>query len=168
MHGAATFFDARLNDKDQYPVSAKSGSGILAIRLTGRLLNWLRCIFIHSRFPPQRHRQDHLTNPHSRGGNRLQRPCEMRDLSCTAALHGARVQHSSPAKSASTRSRPTVRRPTIRTAPLDGPWTHQKGGFFHDGRFATLLEVVNHYDAHFNLNLSDASKKDLIEYLKGI
>ena len=27
MHGAATFFDARFNDKDQYPVSAKSGSG---------------------------------------------------------------------------------------------------------------------------------------------
>ena len=26
MHGAATFFDARFNDKDQYPVSAKSGS----------------------------------------------------------------------------------------------------------------------------------------------
>src|SRR6185369_2007171 len=27
MHGAATFFDARFNDKDQYPVSAKSGAG---------------------------------------------------------------------------------------------------------------------------------------------
>src|SRR5262249_54437084 len=27
MHGAATFFDARLIDKDQYPVSAKSGAG---------------------------------------------------------------------------------------------------------------------------------------------
>ena len=27
MHGAATFFDARFDDKDQYPVSAKSGSG---------------------------------------------------------------------------------------------------------------------------------------------
>jgi hypothetical protein len=55
-----------------------------------------------------------------------------------------------------------------RTASLAGLWTHQKGGFFHDGRFATLLEVVNHYDGHFRLNLSDANKKDLIEYLKGI
>jgi len=27
MHGAATFFDARFNDKDQYPVSAKTGAG---------------------------------------------------------------------------------------------------------------------------------------------
>jgi hypothetical protein len=27
---------------------------------------------------------------------------------------------------------------------------------------------VNHYDTQFNLQLSDANKKDLIEYLKGI
>jgi hypothetical protein len=52
-----------------------------------------------------------------------------------------------------------------RTAPLAGLWAHQKGGFYHDGRFATLLDVVNHYDAQFNLNLSDANKRDLIEYL---
>jgi cytochrome c peroxidase len=55
-----------------------------------------------------------------------------------------------------------------RTAPLAGLWTDQKGGFFHDGRFATLLDVVNHYDTQFNLNLSEADKKDLIEYLNGL
>lgn len=55
-----------------------------------------------------------------------------------------------------------------RTAPLAGLWMHQKGGFFHDGRFATLLDVVNHYNDHFKLNLSEANKKDLVEYLKGI
>jgi cytochrome c peroxidase len=55
-----------------------------------------------------------------------------------------------------------------RTAPLAGLWTHQKGGFFHDGRFPTLLDVVNHYNAHLSLNLSDADKNDLVEYLKGI
>jgi hypothetical protein len=54
------------------------------------------------------------------------------------------------------------------TAPLAGLWTHQKGGFYHDGRFATLLDVVNHYDTQFSLKLSDAEKSDLIEYLKGI
>ena len=55
-----------------------------------------------------------------------------------------------------------------RTAPLAGLWTHQKGGFFHDGRFATLVDVVNHYDAQLKLNLSSENKKDLVEYLKGI
>ena len=28
-----------------------------------------------------------------------------------------------------------------------------KPGFFHDGRFPTLLDVVNHYDSCFNLGL---------------
>ncbi len=55
-----------------------------------------------------------------------------------------------------------------RAAPLAGLWTHQKGGFFHGGRFAALLDVVNHYGVEFNLNLSDANKTDLVEYLKGI
>jgi hypothetical protein len=27
---------------------------------------------------------------------------------------------------------------------------------------------VNHYNAHLRLNLSEADKKDLVEYLKGI
>ena len=55
-----------------------------------------------------------------------------------------------------------------RTAPLAGLWTHQKGGFYHDGRFATLLDVVAHYDTFFKLSLSDQEKKDLVEYLKGL
>ncbi len=49
-----------------------------------------------------------------------------------------------------------------RTAPLAGLSTHQKGGFYHDGRFATLLDLVNHYDTQFNLKLSDTEKRDLI------
>jgi len=52
-----------------------------------------------------------------------------------------------------------------RTAPLKGLWTHQKGGFYHDGRFATLRDVVDHYDRFFNLGLTEAEKGDLVNYL---
>jgi hypothetical protein len=55
-----------------------------------------------------------------------------------------------------------------RTTPLRGIWSRQKGGFFHDGRFATLLEVVDHYNTFFQLNLTDAQKNDIVEYLKSI
>jgi hypothetical protein len=55
-----------------------------------------------------------------------------------------------------------------RTAPLKGLWTHTKGGFYHDGRFATLQDVVNHYDQFFGLSLSSQQEKDLIEYLKSL
>src|SRR5215212_440999 len=55
-----------------------------------------------------------------------------------------------------------------RTTPLKGLWTRTKGGFYHDGRFATLMDVVNHYDTLFALGLTDREKSDLVEYLKSL
>lgn len=55
-----------------------------------------------------------------------------------------------------------------RTAPLKGLWTHTKGGFYHDGRFETLADVVEHYDSFQRLGLSDREKRDLVEYLKSL
>jgi len=55
-----------------------------------------------------------------------------------------------------------------RTTPLKGLWSHAKGGFYHDGRFATLLAVVQHYNTTFSLHLSDAQMNDLVEYLKSL
>jgi len=55
-----------------------------------------------------------------------------------------------------------------RTTPLKGLWSHAKGGYYHDGRFATLLDVVNHYDAHFSLSLTNQQKHDLVEFLKSL
>ena len=43
-----------------------------------------------------------------------------------------------------------------------------KGRYYHDGRFATLLDVVNHYNTHFNLGLTAQEKSDLVEYLKSL
>src|SRR5512134_113014 len=42
-----------------------------------------------------------------------------------------------------------------RTAPLKGLWTHMKGGFYHDGRFAALLDVLDHYESVFGFTLSE-------------
>jgi hypothetical protein len=55
-----------------------------------------------------------------------------------------------------------------RTAPLRGLFTHTKGGFYHDGRFATLGAVVDHYDTVGTLGLTAAQKSDLVEYLKSL
>ena len=43
-----------------------------------------------------------------------------------------------------------------------------KGRYYHDGRFATLLDVVNHYNTHFNLGLTAQEKNDVVEYLKSL
>ena len=104
----------------------------------------------------------------TRAEDALQWPSEMRDMPRPAPCSpNQEITCMRQARSASTRSRPIGPRLTC-TAPRRGLWAHQKGGFYQDGRFATLLDVVNHYDTQFNLQLSDTDKKDLIEYLKGI
>jgi hypothetical protein len=55
-----------------------------------------------------------------------------------------------------------------RTTPLGGLFTRTKGGFYHDGRFADLGAVVDHYNQFFGLNLTPQEKNDLIEYLKSL
>jgi len=55
-----------------------------------------------------------------------------------------------------------------RTTPLRGLFAHAKGGFYHDGRFATLDEVVGHYDTAQTLGLTAAQRADLVEYLKSL
>src|SRR5438876_474089 len=55
-----------------------------------------------------------------------------------------------------------------RTTPLRGLFARAKGGFYHDGRFATLRDVVEHYDQQFKLQLSNQQADDLVEYLKSL
>lgn len=55
-----------------------------------------------------------------------------------------------------------------RTAPLKGLWTQTKRGFYHDGRFPTVDDVVWHYDKLLGLGLSDQQMEDLEEYLKSL
>jgi hypothetical protein len=55
-----------------------------------------------------------------------------------------------------------------RTTPLGGLFTRQKGGFYHDGRFADLGAVVRHYDKTFKLGLTAAQQADLVQYLKSL
>ena len=53
-----------------------------------------------------------------------------------------------------------------RTTPLRGLFQHAP--YFHDGSAPDLLAVVNHYDALFNLELTERQKANLVEYLKSL
>lgn len=170
MHGSGTFFDQRFDDKSQFPVSAKSGSGntrgkpdLVTSKLAALHFYQLaipapkapagsydsaaavrgKALFDNSARCATCHVPPLFTEP----GHNLHTPAEMGVDSFQAD-----------------------RSPThmYRTAPLAGLWTHQKGGFYHDGRFATLKDVVEHYDGHFKLGLSDKEKSDLVEYLKSL
>ncbi|HEY9519039.1 MAG TPA: c-type cytochrome [Gemmatimonadales bacterium] len=53
-----------------------------------------------------------------------------------------------------------------RTTPLRGLWQHPP--YFHDGSAKTLMDVVDHYNRVRKLGLTDAQKRDLVEFLKSI
>ncbi len=169
MHGAGTFFDARFNDTDQYPIAAKRGAGNTR-GTPDKLTPQLAALhFYQLSIPAPKAPAGSYNRPAFERKGNLQRPRQVRDLSRPASLHGAGEQLACTGRDW---------RRLVPGGPLTdahvphgafgGLWTHQNGGFYHDGRFATLLDVVDHYNAHFNLNLSDQDKKDLMEYLKGI
>src|SRR6266436_2520214 len=170
MHGSGTFFDARLNNAAQYPVSARTGS--FNTRGTPDLIT--------SKLPALHFYQLAIPAPKAPEGSfdkaaaaRGQAVFEGRGKCATCHVPPLFTEpgHNLHAPSEiGIDSFQADRSPThmYRTAPLAGLWTHQKGGFFHDGRFATLSDVVDHYNTQFKLNLDDAQRKDLIEYLKGI
>jgi len=43
-----------------------------------------------------------------------------------------------------------------------------RGRYYHDGRFKTLLDVVISYNKRFHLGLKENEMKDLVEYLKSL
>lgn len=53
-----------------------------------------------------------------------------------------------------------------RTAPLRGVWQHPP--YFHNGSAATLVEVVNKYNAKQSLGLTEAEVADVAQYVKSL
>ncbi len=170
MHGKGSFLDERLNNPAQFPVAARAGlwnvrnePDLVSAKLPA--LHFYQ-LSLHAPEPPAgsynqeaalrgkalfegkaRCNTCHIPPTYSEPGFNMHRPEEIGVDSFQA-------------------DRSPQRR--YRTAPLKGLWTHQKGGFYHDGRFATLLDVVNHYNQVLNLNLAAQEKQDLVEFLKSL
>jgi len=170
MHGSGTFFDARLNNPDQYPVAARTGAGNTRgtpDRVTSKLaaLHFYQIAIPAPKAPAG-----------SFGKGAAERGKDVFNERGKCATCHVPPLFTEPGHNLHTPAEMGVdsfqadRSPThmYRTAPLAGLWTHQKGGFYHDGRFATLRDVIEHYDNNFRLGLTDREKRDLIEYLKSL
>ncbi len=171
MHGKGRFFDPRLNDPLQFPVAAANGFGDLPHidpdedRITKTL-------------PALHFYQLSLPAPKPVAGKDFDAAAAARGDELFSGKAGCNGCHVEPLwtepgwnmhkpEEVCVDSFQADRAPDhrYRTSPLAGLFTHQKGGFYHDGRFATLGDVVNHYNSCFSLNLSDQEKQDLIQYL---
>jgi hypothetical protein len=170
MHGSGTFFDSRFNDKEQYPVAARTGSGntrgtpdLVTPRLAA--LHFYQLAIPAPKPPPGSFRTDAAT-----------RGMEIFNVKARCATCHVPPLFTEPGNNLHSPAEVGVdsfqadRSPThkYRTAPLAGLWSHQKGGFYHDGRFGNLREVVDHYDGFLGLKLTEQEKSDLVEYLKSL
>ncbi len=170
MHGKGTFFDPRLNNETQFPVAATNG--FFNVQNTPDLITpkLAALHFYQLAIPAPKPPAGSFDPTAAAAGQTL-----FNDKAHCAACHVPPL-FTEPGWNM---NRPedigidnfqANRSPDkhYRTAPLKGLWTHQKGGFFHDGRFATLLDVVNHYNDFFELGLTPTEKNDLVEYLKSL
>ena len=170
MHGSGTFYDARLKDNAQYPVSARSNEWNMRgspDKLTGKLaaLHFYE-LAIPAPKPPAG-----SFNPAAASAGKSLFNGKARCGTChVPPLYTEPGNNLHAPDEVGVDSFQANRSPThmYRTAPLAGLWSHQKGGFYHDGRFATLDDVVNHYDTFLKLGLTPEEKKDLVEFLKSL
>jgi hypothetical protein len=170
MHGSGTFFDARFNDKDQYPVAAKSGSGNSRGKpdlVTSKLaaLHYYQ-LAIPAPKPPV---GSFNTVAAARGkeifnGKGQCATCHVPPL-FTEPGNNVHAPSEIGVDSFQADRSPTH---MYRTSPLAGLWSHPKAGYYHDGRFKNLRDVVDHYDTFRGLKLTEQEKLDLVEYLKSL
>jgi hypothetical protein len=170
MHGKGTFIDPRLDDAERFPIAAREGFG--HVRSDPDLITpkLAALHFYQLALPAPRPPAGSFDAAAARRGEGVFQgkarcvQCHVEPLYTEPGwnLHTAAeigIDDFQASRSPDHR---------YRTSPLAGLWTHQKGGFYHDGRFATLHDVVDHYDRHFALDLGDTERGDLVEFLKSL
>jgi len=170
MHGQGNFFDPRLDDDSQFPVAARNGFGDVR-SADDRVTPKLAALHFYQLALPVP-----TPAPGSFDVGAAARGQALFNGKARCASCHVPPLFTEPGWNLHTKdeigiddfqaSRAPDRR--YRTAPLRGLWTHATGGFYHDGRFKTLAEVVDHYDRLFGLVLTPAEKSDLIQYLESL
>jgi len=170
MHGQGTFFDARLDNAAQFPIAAENhfGHTRAKVDLVSPKLPGLQAYQLALKAPtPPKGSFDPVAAARGKALFNGTAECSTCHVPPTFTEPGNNLH---PGSQIGVDSFEADRSPThmYRTSPLAGLWTHQKGGFFHDGRFPTLLSVVQHYNATFHLGLTAQQEKDLVQYLLSI
>ncbi len=176
MHGKGNFLDARLDDKTKFPIAAREGFGHVHAD-TDMVTSKLGALHAYqlSLLAPKPPEDSFDEEKAERGkalfnGKAKCSVCHVPPLYTEAGWNMHTAQELAIDDFQANRS-PDGR---YRTTPLRGLFTRAKGGFFHDGRFPALLDVVNHYNDKgvgnngTPLGLTAAEKGDLVEFLKSL
>jgi len=173
MHGKGTFFDSSLENAEQYPIAAKAGWGHKRDEVDLITAKLPALHFYQLAMPvPQAPKGSFSTEGASRGqalfnGTAKCSSCHVPPIFTEPGYNLHRAEEIGIDAFQADRG-PERRYVTTPLRALFDTEKLHKGGFYHDGRFATLSDVVDHYNSFLKLGLSDKQKSDLIEYLKSI
>ena len=170
MHGMGTYEDSRLDNKKQFPIAAENNLGhirndkdLITPKL-GALAAYEEVLVAPKPPPGSFDKERAMKGERLFAGKAGCATCHVPPLFTEPGFNLHRGADIGIDNFEANRS-PTH---MYRTAPLRGLWTHMKGGFYHDGRFGTLLDVVNHYNTFQKLHLTKAQKKNIVQYLKSL
>jgi hypothetical protein len=172
MHGQGDFTDDRLDNAAKFPVAARNRMGHTRVHgVPDR---------VRAKLPALQAYQLSLAAPKPARGT-IDRAAARRgkaifDGKGTCASCHMPPTYSDPGHnlhapaSICTDDFQAQRSPTngYRTTPLGGLGTRTKGGYYHDGRYQTLGQVVQHYNSCFGLGLTAREQTDVVEYLKSL
>jgi hypothetical protein len=169
MRGQGTFFDPRL-DSEQYPLAHKLGNDNVRHDpdlVTGKLA---ALQFYQLALPAPHPPKGSFDETAARRGEAIFNGAAKCSTCHVPPLFTEPGYNLHPAKDIGIDDFQASRSPDdkYRTTPLRGLFTRSKGGFYHDGRFADLNAVVDHYKGVLTFNLNPQQQRDLVEYLKSL
>jgi hypothetical protein len=170
MHGKGTFIDPRLGNKDQFPLIERShfdNKRDDPDLITSKLAS---LHFYQIAIPPPVPPKDFYNADAAKRGETVSLGAAKCSTCHVPPLFSEPGWPMHTASEIGIDDFQSERSPDrkYRTTPLRGLFARSKGGFYHDGRFATLENVVDHYQSVFKLSLTDQQKDDLVQYLKSL
>ena len=170
LQGQGNFFDARLNDPVKYPVAARAGFGNKRTDTDMVTAKLAALQFYQLAIPPPTPPEGSFDRAAAARGEVVFKgkancaQCHVPPLFTEPGWNTHKASEIGIDDFQANRAPDN----SYRTSPLRGIFSHMKRGFYHDGRFASLLDVVNHYNTFKNLSLTEPEKRDLVEYLKSL
>jgi len=170
LQGQGNFYDPRLMDAKQFPVAAKAGFGNKRSdtdHVSSKLaaLQFYQLAIPAPKAPENSYNKEAAIRGEVLFNNKAKcAGCHVPPLFAEPGWNTHKPEEICIDDFQSSRSPDK----TYVTQGLKGLWAHMKGGFYHDGRFATLMDVINHYNDCKKLNLAQTEKNDLVEYLKSL
>jgi hypothetical protein len=171
MHGKGVFFDARLKDRQQFPVAARAGHHEVRAKpdLVTPKLAALHYYQLSIPAPtPEKDTYDEKIAKRGAAVFEGKARCATCHVPPLYTEPGWSMHTAAEIGIDDFQAERSPDKKFYRTTPLRGLFVRAKGGFYHDGRFPDLPAVIAHYERVLKLDLTTTERAELLEFLKSL